>query len=211
MNRPPILAPQINLDAGAITVRGAAGSSAMNHRGDYYSTLLGATSSSEPPSGPGAASGFLEPGTFTVSSPGGGPVPGGKLIGAFNAQIAVPAPPSFDNRFLVDDVQRRQGVTVKWSGVDSGALVEIRGVSAPNDPGTPAVTFFCVEKASAGQFTVPPNVLMSLPASTSSTAANGSAMGLSVGVTGVARFTAPGVDAGLLRYSSVFGRSVGFQ
>jgi hypothetical protein len=53
--------------------------------------------------------------------------------------------------------------------------------------------------------------LLSLPAAGSSTAASGSALGLSVGVTGVARFTAPGVDAGLLRYSSVLGRSVSFQ
>ena len=135
LNRPPILAPHINLDAGTITVQGAAGSSAMNYRGDYYSALLGTASSSEPPSGPGPTSGFLEPGTFTVSSPGGGPIPGGKLIGAFNAQIAVTAPPRFDNRFAVGDVQRGQGVTVNWSGVDAGALVEIRGVSAPERSG----------------------------------------------------------------------------
>jgi hypothetical protein len=211
LNRPPILAPHINLDAGTITVRGTAGSSAMNYRGDYYSALLGTASSSEPASGPGPTSGFLEPGSFTVSSPGGGPLPGGKLIGAFNAQIAVAAPPKFDNRFAVGAVQRGQGVTVNWSGVDAAALVEIRGVSAPNDPAAPPVTFFCVEKASAGQFTIPPNVLLSLPAAGSSTAASGSALGLSVGVTGAARFTAPGVDVGLLRYSSVFGRSVSFQ
>ena len=84
-------------------------------------------------------------------------------------------------------------MTVNWSGVDAGALVEIRGVSAPNDPGAPAVTFFCVEKAGAGQFTIPPNVLLSLPVAGSSTAASGSALGLSVGVTGAVRFTAPGV------------------
>jgi uncharacterized protein (TIGR03437 family) len=211
LNRPSILAPHINLDAGTITVSGAAGSSAVNYRGDYYSALLGTAASSEPQSGTGPTSGFLEPGSFTLSSPGGGPVPGGKLIGAFNAQIAVPAPPQFENRFSVGEVPRAQGVTVNWSGVDAGALVQIRGVSAPNDPGAPAVTFFCVEKASAGQFTIPPSVLLSLPASGLSTAATGSALGLSVGVTGVARFTAPGVDAGLLRYSSLVGRSVSFQ
>ena len=212
LNRPPVLAPHINLDAGSITVQGAAGSSAMNYQGNFYSALLGTASSSEPPSGPGPTTGFLEPGSFTVSSPGGGPVPGGKLIGAFSAQIGVPAPPRFDNRFAVGDVQRGQSVTVNWSGVDAGALVEIRGVSAPNDPAVGAVTFFCIEKASAGQFTIPPSVLLSLPASTgSSTAANGSALGLSVGVTGVARFNAPGVDAGLLRFSSLIGRSVSFH
>jgi len=211
LNRPPLLAPHINLDAGSITVRGGAGSGTMNYRGDYYAALLGTTSSSEPPSGPGPTSGFLEPGTFTVSSPGGGAAPGGRPVGAFSAQAAITAPPRFDNRFAIGNVQRSQGVTVNWSGVDSGALVSIRGVSSPNTPGAPAVTFFCVEKAGAGQFTIPPHVLLSLPVAGSSTAANGSALGLSVGMTGVVRFTAPGVDAGLLRYSSVFGRSVSFQ
>jgi len=211
LDRPPILAPHINLDAGTITVQGAAGSGAMNYRGDYYSALLGTASSSEPPSGRGPTSGFLEPGSFIVSSPGGGPIPGGRLIGAFNTQIAVAAPPRFDNRFAVGTVQRAQGVTVSWSGVDAGALVQIRGVSAPNDPAAGAVTFFCVERSDVGQFTIPPSVLLSLPVAGSATTANGSALGLSVGVTGVVRFTAPGVDAGLLRYSSAFGRSVGFQ
>ena len=211
LNRSPVLAPHINLDAGTITVQGGGASSAMNFRGDYYSGLLGTAASSEPPSGPGPTSGFLEPGSFTVSSPGGGPIPGGKLIGAFNAQIAVTAPPKFDNRFEVGDVQRDQGVTVNWSGVDAGATVVIRGVSAPSDPAKGAVTFFCVEKASAGQFTIPPYVLLSLPAADSATAASGSSLGLSVGVTGVGRFNATGVDLGLMRYSSVFGRSVTFR
>jgi hypothetical protein len=183
----------------------------MNYQGDYYFGALGTAAYSEPSGGPGPSAGFLEPGTFTVSSPGGGPIPGGREIGGFNAQIAVAAPPKFDNRFAVGDVQRGQGVTVNWSGVDAGALVEIRGVSAPNDPSAAAVTFFCVEKASAGQFTIPPSVLLSLPASPGSGAANGSTLGLSVGVTGSTRFTAPGVDAGLLRYSSMFGRGVSFH
>ena len=133
------------------------------------------------------------------------------MIGAFNAQIAFTAPPKFDNRFEVGDVQRDQGVTVNWSGVDAGATVVIRGVSAPSDPAKGAVTFFCVEKASAGQFTIPPYVLLSLPAADSATAASGSSLGLSVGVTGVGRFNATGVDLGLMRYSSVFGRSVTFR
>ncbi len=211
LDRPPVLGPHMNLDAGSITVQGAAGSGAMNYRGDYYFTLLGSASSAEPPAGPGPSSGFLEPGSFAVSSAGGGPIPGGRVIGAFSAQTAVTAPPNFDNRFAVGTVQRGLGATVTWSGVDAAGLVEIRGVSAPNDPGTPAVTFFCVEKASAGQFTVPPNVLLSLPAAGSSTTANGNALGLSVGVTGVVRFNVPGVDVSWLRYRSVFGRSVIFQ
>ena len=211
LNRPPVLAPHINLDAGTLTVQGAVGV----QRDELSRKLLFRTVGYGRVCGTAVRSGTNQriSGAWNVHCilAGRRPGPGGKLIGAFNAQIAVPAPPKFDNRFAVGDVQRGQGVTVNWSGVDAGALVEIRGVSAPSDPALGAVTFFCVEKASAGQFTIPPNVLLSLPPSGSSTAANGSALGLSVGVTGVARFTAPGVDCGLLRYSSVFGRSVTFQ
>lgn len=208
-----MLAPHINLDAGSIQVAGAAGSGSMNYASEYYSTTLGTAAYAEPASGtgPAATTGFLEPGTFTVSSPGGGPLPGGASIGGFSGQIGVAAPPKFDNRFSLGDVQRAQGVTVNWSGVDAGALVEIRGVSAPTDPAAGAVTFFCVEKAGAGQFTIPPSVLLSLPAAASGTAANGSSLGLSVGVTTVTRFTAAGMDAGLLRSSSLFGRNVNFR
>ena len=212
LDRPPILASHINLDAGTITVRGGSASASINYQANFYYGALGTAAYSEPASGPGPTSGFLEPGTFTISSPGGGPVPGGTPIGGFSVPIAVAAPPRFDNRFAVGDVQRAQGVTVNWSAADPSALVEIRGVSAPNDPSAPAVTFFCVEKASAGQFTIPPPVLLSLPAAPSSpTLANSSALGLSVGVTGTARFTAPGVDTGLARVSSIFGRAVSFH
>jgi hypothetical protein len=183
----------------------------MNYRADYYAALLATASSSEPPAGPGPAAGFLEPGNFTVSSPGGGPLPAGRLIGAFNARIAMPAPPSFDNRFAVGTVQRAQAVTVTWSGVDPAALVQIRGVAAPNNPAAPPVTFFCVEKASAGQFTIPPHVLLSLPPAGVSTAATAAALGLSVAVTGATRITAPGVNSLQLRYTSLSGRTVTFQ
>jgi uncharacterized protein (TIGR03437 family) len=141
LDRPPVLASHINLDAGTITVRGGAASGSMNYQGDYYYGALSTAAYSEPSSGPGPTTGFLEPGTFTVSSPGGGPIPGGTSIGGFNAQIVVTAPPRLDNRFAVGDVQRSQGVTVNWSGADPAALVEIRGVSAPNDPSAASPSF----------------------------------------------------------------------
>ena len=208
LDRPPILAPYINLDAGTITIGGATGSAPLPYGGGSYSRLLGTAAYREPAGGPSQFAGvaFLEPGSFTVSSPGGGPLPGGKPIGAFNANIAVSAPPAFDNRFDVADVQRSQGVTVRWSAVDPAATVAIRGISVPNGPAPAGAAFFCVERAGAGQFTIPPSVLLSLPPSSSA-----GTLGLSVGVTKATRFTAPGVDIGLLRFSSLFGRNVNFH
>ena len=85
-------------------------------------------------------------------------------------------------------------------------MVEIRGISLPSDPTQGGVAFFCQEKASAGQFAIPPYVLLSLPPS-----ANKSAIGLGVGVTTVIPFTAPGIDAGFLRVHSFLGRNVTFR
>jgi hypothetical protein len=118
----------------------------------------------------------------------------------------MPPTPTFSNRFSLDTVQRSQGVTVNWSGADPGAIVEIRGISLPQDPTQGGVAFFCQEKASAGQFAIPPYVLLSLPAS-----ANKTVVGLGVGVSTLIRFDAPGLDAGFLRVHSFLGRNVTFR
>jgi hypothetical protein len=141
-----------------------------------------------------------------VSSGGGGPAPGGKPIGAWNTQIAVPAPPRFENRFSVGDVQRAQGITVTWSGADPNSVVTIRGISNPGDPASPPVAFFCLERAAASQFAIPPAVLLSLPASSSA-----DSIGLSVGATSVSRFSGPNLDAGFARATALFGRNVNFK
>jgi uncharacterized protein (TIGR03437 family) len=209
LDRPPILASYINLDAGTIAISNANGAAPMSYRGGYYRVSLGSAANREPSGGPysGPLKAYLEPGSITVSSSGGGPLPGGKSIGSFTAAIPAVAPPSFDNRFAVSDVQRGQGVTVNWSGADSSSLVEIRGISISNAPPASGVSFFCAEKASAGQFTIPPAVLLSLPASSG----KGTTLGLSVGAVRGTRFTAPGIDLGLLRFTALFGRNVNYR
>ena len=215
LNRPPLLAPHVNLDAGAISIapaatRGAALS--MNYAPNAYFSLLATAGYKEPQSNIGSSVAFLEPGNFTISSQGGGPLPGGASIGAFSGQISFPAPPRFDNRFAVTDVRRDTGVTVNWSGVgDPASLVEIRGTSAPANPTTPAVSFFCLEKAGAGQFTIPPYVLLSLPPAAALTTADGNALGLSIGTFASARMTIPGTGASVVRVHAVTGRSVTFH
>jgi uncharacterized protein (TIGR03437 family) len=214
LDRPPILTPYVNLDAGTITVNGATGSTPLTYGAGFYNRPLGASGYREPAGGPTQSPGiaFLDPGVVTISAAGGGPVPGGKPIGAFSASIPATAPPSFDNRFAVADVDRTQGVTVNWSGVDPAAIVAIRGISVPNGPAAAGVAFFCVEKAAVGQFTIPPSVLLSLPAASTDARNPGEgSLGLSVGVTSVTRFTATGVDAGFLRFTSLFGRNVNFH
>ncbi len=205
LNRPLLLNPFVNLDAGPIGLAGPSGAASLSYRGGYRSGL-GTASYREPAGGPSPSTSFLEPGNLAFSSAGGGPVPGGKAIGAWNLQLAVPPPPRFDNRFSIGDVQRTQGVTVTWSGADPNSLVAIRGISNPNDPTAPPVAFFCLEKASASQFTIPPAVLLSLPASSST-----GSIGLSVGTTSVSRFNAANLDVGFARATALFGRNVNFR
>jgi hypothetical protein len=101
---------------------------------------------------------------------------------------------------------------VNWSGVaDPASLVEIRGTSAPAIPGSPAVSFFCLERASAGTFTIPAYVLQSLPPSAAPSTADGSALGLSVGAFAGTHITVPGVGAGIVHVHALRGRSVSFH
>ena len=81
-----------------------------------------------------------------------------------------------------------------------------------HQPRRPRWIRFAVGDVQRGQFTILPYVLLGLPAAPgASTAANGSTLGLSVGVTGEARFDAPGLDTGLLRFHWLFGRDAAFH
>jgi hypothetical protein len=204
--------PPVMLDAGAaINVTSSKGAKQLKQaKPGIYSGSLGNSFSGTglPPTD----NLLLAPGAITADNGAGG-----VDVGPFKVGLTMPDPPfSFDNIDQLGTITRSQGVTVKWSGGDPNGFVNIIGTANGlfgTTPGSVSIVanFNCSERISAGQFTVPPNVLLSLPAAGSPTAASGSALGLSVGVTGVARFTAPGVDAGLLRYSSLFGRSVSFQ
>ena len=105
---------------------------------------------------------FFAPGTITVSAPGGKDVP------AFSASITVPAPPTMTspppdtvNQF---PVTRSSGLTVSWSGGSPNAYIELDGFSNTDNTSTVGAAFQCLTTAGAGTFTVPPSVLLALPA-----------------------------------------------
>lgn len=87
----------------------------------------------------------------------------------------------------ISSVTRSQGVTVNWTGGGTSTYVTISGSSAATINGQfTSVAFTCNAPVSAGTFTVPPPVLLALPAG------NGS---LSVGnYTNPQTFTASGLD-----------------
>jgi hypothetical protein len=126
-------------------------------------------------------------------------------VGAFNANITVPATLTWTNIDATNTVVRSAGQTVNWSGGDPNGFVSITGFSFNNN-----VTggFYCLERTSARTFTIPSYVLLNLPPSSGQV---GGAMTLS-GTTSV-NITPPpsGLDAASIVVSSGSSKSVTFQ
>lgn len=101
-------------------------------------------------------------GTFTVSGAGGS----GAQIGSFNASVTAPPAITWTNMSAASSIILSQGITLNWTGATSDGLVSIIGDST----GTAGVDvkFVCFASAGDGTFTVPPEVLLSLPDTTTS-------------------------------------------
>lgn len=105
--------------------------------------------------------GALNPGTLTVSAPGGADV------AAFTANVTIPQFPTMTNPkpdSQATAVSRASGLTVTWTGGTPDSYVEIDGSSATDNTGKTAASFQCLAPASAGSFTIPPSVLLAMPA-----------------------------------------------
>jgi uncharacterized protein (TIGR03437 family) len=104
----------------------------------------------------------LAPGVYTFTGPGGADV------GAFTANYTMPAPFVWTNQANITTVTRSSGLNITWTGGDPAGYVTIAGSSTAF--GTTAATtttvgFTCTARVSDGNFSVPPIVLLGLPAS----------------------------------------------
>jgi uncharacterized protein (TIGR03437 family) len=147
--------PPINIVAGLdvgpqVTVQGPNGSKNASVSGGQFNTTLSDSGN------------FLSAGAYTVSAPGGADAP------AFKASITIPAlptmtspPPDAANPF---SVTRSNGLTVTWSGGQANGPIQLEGFSATDNTNTNGADFLCSAPAGAGTFTVPPSVLLALPA-----------------------------------------------
>jgi hypothetical protein len=164
------------LDAGnSISLTGPEGTYTLPKSqfaaGDYYEQL---PSSAIPITG----------GAFTFKGPGGADV------GQFTATVNLPNPIlQWTNQSAGATITRTQGVTVNWTGGGAGTYVIISGQSDDINGGVSG-DFTCFANQSALTFTVPPYVLLTLPAGTGAlTLENGvnfgtfSASGLDYGTT----------------------------
>jgi len=181
------------LDAGtSIAVTGPAGSTTLNavslSPGSYFPTGTLPT-------------GFIPSagGTFTFDNGSGG-----KDVGHFNTSINAAPALNWTNQASINAVTRTQGVNVTWTGGASGSFVGISGGSSATSGGkTYTVSFSCIAPVAAGQFTVPVNVLLALPAGAGSLAVSNSG--------NFQTFTASGLDVGFVSASSSTSKTLNYN
>ncbi len=194
------------LNAGAqLTLNGPGGTRSIvrDARSGFYNVSLG-TAQVIPGVPTQGNTLFLEPGTYTVTGPGG------PDVGTFNARLTVPQPLT-TNLDSIATVSRGSALNVTWSGGAASEYIFISGFSARRNPTVGAV-FTCTERASAGRFQVPAEVLLAMPPSdVIQGAALGSLSVSSIPYNDATRFTASGLDLGFIIYSTVESKSVPYQ
>jgi hypothetical protein len=128
---------------------------------------------------------YLGPGDYVIDNGAGG-----ADVGPFRATLTIPPP-------FTSSLERSSGtVRIRWSGGDPSGYVLIQGAGAATAGGLNA-NFVCAERVAAGQFVIPPEVLLSLPPDPSG---RDIAVAVSSPVTTI--FRAPGLDIGQFSYFS---------
>jgi hypothetical protein len=143
---PPIGNPA-ELDAGSsFTVKGPNGTVTGSGKPGGFNVPLSTTGT------------FLVPGAYTVTGTGGSD------IGPVSAAITIPASPALVSPENNATVTRSNGMTVTWTGGAPNGNVLIRVYSAINNAFNTGDKARCMAPASAGTFTIPPYVMLALPA-----------------------------------------------
>jgi hypothetical protein len=194
------------LDAGAmLNVSGPKGAKQLPKAspGIYFAQLGGAGVQSSTPL-------YLDKGTYTVDNGSGG-----ADVGGFRAMVNVPDPLVWTNMDAVNMIPRSQDLLITWSGGDPAGFVTIVGSSiSSTTPPQVGASFVCLERVSAGRFAVPSIVLQILPPSGQ---AGGAGFTIPLGFLTVgssttpARFTAPGLDLGVVGSFFSSSKGVGFN
>jgi hypothetical protein len=171
-----------------------------------------------------ASSGYLSSGAYTIDNGSGG-----TDVGGFRGSIGFNPTLTWTNRpTSFFQISRRLPLAISWAGGDpQHELVMINGtlssmsLTAPSR-GLRATGFFtCIERAEAGQFTVPSFVLSGLPLIgaqpflAGGPISQGVATIASLSVSSISRlgqnmFSAPGLDAGYLVWLNADSTNVNF-
>jgi len=153
---------------------------------------------------------YLDPGSYTVDNGAGG-----ADVGPFMTTLTIPNTFTWTN---ADDtrsqnIDRRAGVDVAWTGGDPNSKVTIVGGVVDLDPetlmATGGVVYSCTEDNSAGHFFVSPDVLGLLPATILIGDVSNGILTVNGGVQ--APFSATGIDAGVFIFSSLIIRNPAYN
>lgn len=137
---------------------------------------------------------------------------GGPDVGAFEASIRAENPLVWNEHTTITSVSRSQPLTLTWRGGAPGGFVVIQGGSWTGANTEIFTSFGCTERAEAGRYTVPRDVLASLLPSMVFAQLNAPTGTLLVQhFTLPARFTATGLDHGSIVWESYSGTNVHFQ
>jgi len=151
--------------------------------------------------GLGPSTPFLDPGTYTVSGPGG------KDVGPFHYTMQVPSGAAWTNRDSITVVDRSKALTILWSGGNpSTQAVAIFGYSSNPDSNLSG-GFACLSDMAPQSFTVPSNFLANLPATPTTNPGNAISALVFVTVPTASQFVTfgtsapPSLDSGLGYYA----------
>jgi len=139
------------LNAGSVSVQGPNGTWPLT----TFPEVPGVYVAEPPPTG-----------TFTIPASGGTYTftgTGGTDVGAFTDGVSFINPLVWTNASSDGTVTRASGVTVDWTGGATGTYAQISGFAASSSFAF-STYFTCHAPVSAGTFTVPPPVLLELPA-----------------------------------------------
>lgn len=113
------------------------------------------------PSAPGQyAAGFVPvfSGALTFSSG-----PGGTAVGPFSVNVPAPPPLVWNNPGVANTpIDRSKPLTIQWGATEGYVEVALVTTSLPDPINTTQVAAVCAATSSAGQFTIPPSVLLGL-------------------------------------------------
>ncbi len=136
-------------------------------------------------------------GNYTISDGTGGTGVG--VIG--NVGFSVPSYVTWTNQttLATTPIIRANGVTLTWTGGTSSGYIDIQGSVGFGNGNSYSVNFECAAPASAGQFTIPANVLLAFPVGNGSLQLEDSVGSL---------VTVPGMNLGPVGTNSITSTSV---
>jgi len=147
----------------------------------------------------------LNPGTYLLSAAGG------PDVGAFQAQMTIPAALNWTNRDQISPVNRANPLTLAWSGLNADQNMAILGGNVDLPTNSSAI-FYCIAPAGSSSFTIPAAILSAVPATRANPLRSKSAIYLfSTTLPNGSAITVPGIDAALAIAGHMLGKTVMFQ